>query len=95
MTPSAVPCGWCRSPTPCCPPQPSSPNVLRILLIGLAAGLALAYRVVMLRLRLDTKIRRPEDITAITDIGLIGTIPTSRDLRSRLHSEDLLRGRRR
>ncbi len=46
------------------PSKPSSPNVLRILLIGLAAGLVLAYGVVMLRLRLDTKIRRPEDITA-------------------------------
>jgi capsular exopolysaccharide synthesis family protein len=74
------------------PSKPSTPNVLRILLIGLAGGLVLAYGVVMLRLRLDTKIRRPEDITSTTDIGLIGTIPKSRDLRSRLHSEDLLRG---
>ena len=38
------------------------------------------------------RIRRPEDITGLSDIGLIGTIPKSRDLRSRLHSEDLLRG---
>ncbi|MFL6151115.1 MAG: polysaccharide biosynthesis tyrosine autokinase [Ornithinibacter sp.] len=74
------------------PTSPSSPNVRRIMLIGLAGGIALAYLVVMVRLRLDTRIRRPEDITEMTDHGLIGTIPTSRDLRSRLHSEDLLRG---
>jgi capsular exopolysaccharide synthesis family protein len=74
------------------PTSPSSPDVMKLLLIGLVAGVALAYVVVMIRLRLDTKIRRPEDITGLTDIGLIGTIPKSRDLRSRLHSEDLLRG---
>ena len=74
------------------PGAPSSPNVERILLIGLAAGLLLAYAVVMLRLRLDTRIRHPHDVTGMTEIGLIGTIPRSRDLRSRLHSEDLLRG---
>ena len=74
------------------PATPTSPNVRRLMLIGLAAGIALAYVVVMVRLRLDTRIRRPEDITGLTDIGLIGTIPKSRDLRSRLHSEDLLRG---
>ncbi len=67
-------------------------NIRRIMLAGLAGGVALAYLVVMVRLRLDTRIRRPEDITEMTDRGLIGTIPTSRDLRSRLHSEDLLRG---
>ena len=74
------------------PTSPSSPDVERLLLYGLAGGILLAYAVVMLRLRLDTRIRRPEDITAMTEIGLIGTIPRSRDLRSRLHSEDLLRG---
>jgi capsular exopolysaccharide synthesis family protein len=74
------------------PGAPSSPNVERILLMGLAAGLILAYAVVMLRLRLDTRIRHPHDVTGMTEVGLIGTIPRSRDLRSRLHSEDLLRG---
>ena len=74
------------------PGTPSSPNVPRILLIGLGAGLVLAYLVVMVRMRLDTRIRRPEDITDVTDLGLMGTIPRSRDLRQRLHSEDLLRG---
>jgi tyrosine-protein kinase len=74
------------------PSSPSSPDVKRILLMGLVAGLALAYAVVMLRLRLDTRIRRPQDVTDMTQIGLIGTIPRSRDLKQRLHSEDLLRG---
>lgn len=74
------------------PTTPASPNVPRILAMGLLAGLALAYAVVMLRLRLDTRIRRPEDITELSDLGLIGTIPRSRDLLSRLHSEDLLSG---
>ena len=74
------------------PGAPSSPDVKRLLLIGLGAGLVLAYAVVMVRLRLDTRIRRPQDITDLTDLGLIGTIPRSRDLRQRLHSEDLLRG---
>lgn len=74
------------------PGAPSSPDVKRILLMGLGAGLVLAYAVVMVRLRLDTRIRRPQDITDMTDLGLIGTIPRSRDLKQRLHSEDLLRG---
>jgi capsular exopolysaccharide synthesis family protein len=74
------------------PTTPSSPDVQKLLLIGLGAGAVLAYLVVMVRMRLDTRIRRPEDITQVTDLGLIGTIPRSRDLRHRLHSEDLLRG---
>lgn len=74
------------------PTSPVSPNVPRLLAMGLLAGLVLAYAVVMLRLRLDTRIRHPEDITGMSDLGLIGTIPKSRDLLSRLHSEDLLRG---
>ena len=78
--------------SPVLPTTPSSPDVRRLLLIGLAAGIVLAWAVVMVRLRLDTRIRRPDDITELTDLGLIGTIPKSRDLHSRLHSEDLLRG---
>ncbi len=74
------------------PSTPSSPNVKRILLVGFGAGVVLAYLVVMLRMRLDTRIRRPEDIAAVTDIGLMGTIPRSRDLKQRLQSEELLRG---
>ncbi len=74
------------------PTAPSSPNVRRILLVGLGAGVVLSYLVVLLRLRLDTRIRRPEDIADVTDIGLMGTIPRSRDLRQRLHSEEMLRG---
>jgi succinoglycan biosynthesis transport protein ExoP len=74
------------------PSSPTSPNVPRILLVGLAAGIVLAYVVVMIRMRLDTRIRRPEDIADVTGLGLIGTIPRSRDLKQRLHSEDLLRG---
>lgn len=74
------------------PTSPSSPNVEKILLAGFGGGVVLAYLVVMARLRLDTRIRRPDDITEMTEHGLIGTIPRSRDLRSRLHSEDLLRG---
>jgi succinoglycan biosynthesis transport protein ExoP len=74
------------------PSAPSSPNVGRLLLVGLGAGIVLAYVVVMLRMRLDTRIRRPEDIADVTELGLMGTIPRSRDLKQRLHSEDLLRG---
>lgn len=74
------------------PTTPSSPDVQKLLLIGFAGGVVLAWLVVMVRMRLDTRIRRPEDITGMTEIGLIGTIPKSRDLHSRLHSEDLLRG---
>jgi succinoglycan biosynthesis transport protein ExoP len=74
------------------PTTPSSPNVKKILAVGLGAGIVLAYLAVMLRMRLDTRIRRPEDIADVTQLGLIGTIPRSRDLRHRLHSEDLLRG---
>lgn len=74
------------------PTQPSSPDVVRLVGLGFVAGAVLAYLVVVARLRLDTRIRRPDDVTSLTDHGLIGTIPRSRDLRQRLHSAGLLSG---
>lgn len=74
------------------PTRPSSPDVVRLVGMGLVGGALLAYLVVVARLRLDTRIRRPDDVTDLTEHGLIGTIPRSRDLRQRLHSAGLLSG---
>ncbi|PKW27457.1 polysaccharide biosynthesis tyrosine autokinase [Phycicoccus duodecadis] len=74
------------------PTAPVSPDVEKLLALGLAGGLVLAYLVVMARLRLDTRIRRVDDVTGLTSHGVIGTIPRSRDLKQRLHSESLLSG---
>ena len=74
------------------PSQPSSPNVQRLLAYGFLGGVALAWIVVLLKMRLDTRIRRPSDIAQMTEVALIGTIPRSRDLTTRLHSEDMMRG---
>lgn len=74
------------------PTRPVSPDVVRLVGFGLLAGMVLAYVLVMARLRLDTRIRRPDDVTALTEHGIIGTIPRSRDLRQRLHSQSLLSG---
>lgn len=74
------------------PTTPVSPDVPRLLALGLGAGALLGYLLIMARLRLDTRLRRPDDVTDLTGQGLIGTIPRSRDLRQRLHSHSLLSG---
>lgn len=59
------------------PIEPSSPNLLLNLAIGLGAGLLLSVVVVMVRVQLDDAVRVPEDIENKLGIPLLGVIPKS------------------
>ncbi|MCK3769761.1 polysaccharide biosynthesis tyrosine autokinase [Microbacterium aerolatum] len=54
---------------------PSTPNVPLNLALGIFFGLALGIGIAVLRAVLDTKIRSPRDVEALTDRPLIGAIP--------------------
>ena len=54
---------------------PVSPNVPLNLALGGLIGIALGVAVAILRTVLDTKIRSPRDITALTERPIIGVIP--------------------
>ncbi|WP_144791745.1 polysaccharide biosynthesis tyrosine autokinase [Kocuria palustris] len=57
------------------PASPSSPDLQRNLLIGLAAGLVLSLLYVFLRHAFDRKIRSGDAVEAQTGLPLLGTIP--------------------
>lgn len=56
------------------PVQPSSPDVVRNLGVALALGLVLGIGFALLRHLLDTKVRSDEDVRALTDRPLLGSI---------------------
>jgi polysaccharide biosynthesis transport protein len=59
--------------------SPSSPNVVRNLVIGLVAGLLLGIGGGFLRHALDSKIRSEEDVQALTDEAVLGVVPFDAD----------------
>jgi polysaccharide biosynthesis transport protein len=52
----------------------SSPNILRNLAAGLMFGLVLGIGIAVLRQLLDTKVRREQDVRAITDSPILGVV---------------------
>ena len=62
------------------PIRPSSPILLRNLLIALGAGLGLAIAFVYLRTQLDDSVRVPEDVEVKLQMPLLGVIPLSQEL---------------
>lgn len=56
------------------PLSPSSPNILRNLVLGGLLGLLLGLGLVMLRHVLDTKVRSEVDVRSITDTSILGVI---------------------
>jgi len=54
---------------------PSSPNIPRNLGLGLVLGLMLGVGVALLREALDTKVRRESDISAVTEVATLSTVP--------------------
>jgi capsular exopolysaccharide synthesis family protein len=56
------------------PTDPSSPNALRNLALGVLLGLLLGIGVAMLRNVLDTKVRSEHDVRAVTESPLLGVI---------------------
>ena len=61
------------------PASPVSPNVKRNLALGLVLGFALGVGIAVLRTILDTRVRSKDDIAAITDLPIIGTIAKDPD----------------
>ncbi|WP_267784983.1 polysaccharide biosynthesis tyrosine autokinase [Paenarthrobacter ureafaciens] len=61
------------------PTAPSSPNTRLALLVGLVAGLALAFGYALLRNLFDRKVRSVVQIEAETEHSVIGTIPFNKD----------------
>lgn len=59
------------------PLGPSSPNLVRNLLVALMLGLALAALVVFATIQFDDAIRVPEDIEQKLDMPLLGVVPRS------------------
>ncbi|MCM3661331.1 polysaccharide biosynthesis tyrosine autokinase [Georgenia satyanarayanai] len=55
--------------------SPSSPQVSRNLILGLALGLMLGGALALLREVLDTKVRDNSDIAAVTDVTPLATVP--------------------
>jgi capsular exopolysaccharide synthesis family protein len=74
------------------PLTPSSPNVPLNLALGALIGLALGIAIAVLRSVLDTRIRTPHDVEAVTDRPLIGAIafdPKAKDRPLIVHADPL------
>ena len=56
------------------PSSPASPNLLQNLVLGLIAALLAGFLAALLRDLLDNKIRKSEDVEALTDAAVIGTV---------------------
>lgn len=61
------------------PDAPVSPNVKRNLALGLVLGLGIGVVAAVLRSVLDTRVRSKEDISAITQLPVVGTIAKDPD----------------
>ncbi len=61
------------------PASPSSPNLVRNLLLGLLLGLALSGLAILLRDQLDDVIHVPEDVEDKLEMPLLGVVPRSQD----------------
>lgn len=61
------------------PRFPSSPNLLRNLLLGLIIGFVIAALLVMVREQFNDSIRVPDDVEQKLEMPLLGVIPGARD----------------
>ncbi len=59
------------------PARPSSPNLIKNLLIALLGGIAVAAATVFLKDQFDDSIRVPEDVEAKLSLPLLGVVPKS------------------
>lgn len=74
------------------PLAPSSPNVSLNLILGGLVGLAIGIGIAVLRSVLDTRVRTPQDLGAVTDAPLIGAIafdPKAKDRPLIVHADPL------
>jgi receptor protein-tyrosine kinase len=63
------------------PTKPSNSGK-RLLLLGLAAGVALGVGLAIAREQMDNAVKDRESLEAITGVGLVGSIPLARELRN-------------
>lgn len=61
------------------PIEPSSPDLLRNLVLALLAGLASAGAAIFLRGQFDDTVRAPEDVEHKLELPLLGVIPKARE----------------
>lgn len=66
---------------PTAPEDPTWPQPVIMLGLGLVAGLALGIAILALREVLDTRVRNEEDITKFTDLPLLGGVPQDKQIR--------------
>lgn len=59
------------------PSSPSSPNLLRNMLLGLVAALGIAAMVVFLKDQFDDSIKLPEDVEPKLGVPLLGVVPSA------------------
>lgn len=72
--------------------NPVSPDWPRLLLIGLASGLALGFITAFARKQLDVKVRSSSEVEEITGHSVLGIIPDSKELgRQRNNKETLVK----
>ena len=60
------------------PSQAVSPNVNRVLVLGLVAGLLIGLATTIAMQALDTRIRRAHDLRMLTELPVLGVLPKSR-----------------
>lgn len=70
------------------PIRPSSPNLLRNLLVALAVGIGLAAAFTYLRTQLDDSVKVPEDVEGKLQMPLLGVIPLAGDIDLAVAMED-------
>lgn len=58
------------------PTEPVSPNVSRMLALGLVVGLFIGLGATIAVQALDTRIRRVQDLRALTGVPVLGTLPS-------------------
>lgn len=74
---------------PAIPPiRPSSPNLLRNLLLALVIGIGSSAAFIYLRTQLDDSVKVPEDVEGKLQLPLLGVIPLAQDLDLDVAMED-------
>lgn len=70
------------------PIRPSSPNLLRNLLLALVLGITISVIVIYLRTQLDDSVKVPEDVEGKLQMPLLGVIPLAQELDIDVAMED-------
>lgn len=65
------------------PEFPSSPNFRQAVIFGGIAGLILGFGYVLLRLRLDFRVRSATELESLFDVAVIGTLPFNQELETK------------